>query len=179
MSDRDNQGQVLVFTGNGKGKTTAALGTALRAAGYGYRVLIVQFIKGTWHSGEIDALERLPQIQLVRSGQGFYKMGGDDLPESVHRDAAAEGLGRARKAMLGGRCDVLILDEINNAVQTGLIALEDLLFLLEDRPAGVDLILTGRDVAPEVVERAHLVTEMREIKHPFQQGITARKGLDF
>lgn len=179
MADRDDQGQVLVFTGNGKGKTTAALGTALRAAGYGYRVLIIQFIKGTWHSGEIDALERLPQIQLIRSGAGFYKMGGDDLPESVHRDAAAEGLAKARRAMLAGRHEVIILDEVNNAVKTGLIALDDLLFLLDDRPAGVDLILTGRDAAPEVVQRAHLVTEMREIKHPFQQGVTARKGLDF
>ena len=179
MNERDNRGQVLVFTGNGKGKTTAALGTALRAAGHGYRVAIIQFIKGTWNSGEVDAISRMGQIELIRCGAGFYKMAGDDLPEEVHRKAAAQGLATARSKMLAGRHQLVILDEINNAVHTGLIALEDLLLLLEDRPEGVDLILTGRDAAPEIVERAHLVTEMREVKHPFQQGITARKGIDF
>ncbi len=179
MSDRDGDGLVLVFTGNGKGKTTAALGTALRAVGYGYRVCIIQFIKGTWHSGELDAIERMGNVELMRSGQGFYKMGGDDLPEEVHRKAAAEGMAAARSRMRSGRYEVVILDEINNAVHAGLVPLEDLLLLIEDRPLGVDLVLTGRDAAPEVIERAHLVTEMREIKHPFQQGITARKGIDY
>jgi len=173
------RGLLLVLTGNGKGKTTAALGTALRAAGYGFKVAIIQFIKGTWHYGELDALKRLPQIELHRSGAGFYKIMGDDLPEEVHRKAAAEGLALARQKLTSGRYRLVILDEVNNAVQTGLLSLEDLLGLIDDRPRDVDLMLTGRDAAPEVVERADLVTEMKEIKHPFQQGILAKKGIDY
>lgn len=173
------RGLLLVLTGNGKGKTTAALGTAVRAAGYGYKVAIIQFIKGTWHYGELDALKRLPQIELHRSGAGFYKIMGDDLPEEVHRKAAAEGLALARQKLTSGRYQLVILDEVNNAVQTGLLSLEDLLGLIDDRPHEVDLMLTGRDAAPEVVERADLVTEMKEIKHPFQQGILAKKGIDY
>ena len=173
------QGLVLIFTGNGKGKTTAALGTALRAAGYGLRVVCVQFIKGTWHSGEVDALARLPQIELHRSGAGFYRMAGDDLPEDVHKKAALHGLALARQKMLSGRYRVVILDEINNAVHTGLLPLVEVLDLLDDRPPEVDVILTGRDADEELVARAHLVTDMREVKHPFQQGIMARKGIDY
>jgi cob(I)alamin adenosyltransferase len=173
------RGLILVFTGNGKGKTTAALGTALRAIGYGHRVAIIQFIKGTWKYGEMDALERIPEIELHRSGAGFYKIMGDQLPDEVHRQAAAQGLALAREKMRSGRYQLVILDEINNAVHTGLLRVEDVLGLLDDKPEGLDLILTGRDAAPEVQERADLVTEMREIKHPFQKGILAKKGIDY
>lgn len=175
----EDQGLVLVYTGSGKGKTTAALGTALRAAGYGFRVAMIQFIKGTWHSGEVDALERFELIELHRCGAGFYKMKGDDQPEEVHRKAARQGLALARDKLLCGRYRVVVLDEINNAVHAGLLTVEDLVDLLDDRPPGVDLVLTGRDAAPEVVQRAHLVTDMQEVKHPFAQGITARKGIDY
>ncbi len=174
-----SRGLTLVFTGNGKGKTTAALGTALRAAGYGHKVAIVQFIKGTWHSGELDALARLPQIEINRCGEGFYKIQGDDKPEEVHLAAARAGLALAREKLQSGRYQLVILDEINNAVHTGLLKVEDLTALIADKPAQVDLIVTGRDAAPEVVKLADLVTEMREVKHPFQQGLLARKGIDF
>jgi cob(I)alamin adenosyltransferase len=174
-----DRGLVLVFTGNGKGKTTAALGTALRAIGYGHRVAIIQFIKGTWRYGEMDALERIPEIELHRSGAGFYKIMGDNLPDEVHRQAARDGLELAREKLRSGRYRLVILDEINNAVHTGLLDVRDVLGLIDDKPDGVDLILTGRDAAPEVQERADLVTEMREIKHPFQKGILARKGIDY
>jgi cob(I)alamin adenosyltransferase len=173
------RGLLLVLTGNGKGKTTAALGTALRAAGYGHRVAIVQFIKGTWHYGEIDALKRLPQIELHRMGAGFYKIMGDDLPEETHREAAREGVELARQKVKTGRYKLVILDEINNAVHTGLVKLEEVLGIIEERHRDVDLMLTGRDAAPEVIELADLVTEMKEIKHPFQQGILAKKGIDY
>jgi cob(I)alamin adenosyltransferase len=173
------RGLVLVFTGNGKGKTTAALGTALRAVGYGRRVAIIQFIKGTWRYGEMDALERIPEIELHRVGAGFYKIMGDTLPEEVHRQAARDGLELAREKLRGGRYHLVILDEINNAVHAGLLGVQDVLGLIDDRPEEIDLILTGRDAAPEVQERADLVTEMREIKHPFQKGILARKGIDY
>jgi cob(I)alamin adenosyltransferase len=173
------RGLILVFTGHGKGKTTAALGTALRAIGYGHRVAIIQFIKGTWRYGEMDALERLPEIELHRSGAGFYKIMGDTLPEEVHRKAARDGLELARDKLRSGNFQLVILDEINNAVRAGLLSVEDVLGLIDDKPPSVDLILTGRDAAPEVQERADLVTEMREIKHPFQKGILAKKGIDY
>jgi cob(I)alamin adenosyltransferase len=178
-NEDSSRGLILVFTGNGKGKTTAALGTALRATGYGHRVAIVQFIKGTWHYGEMDALARIDEIELFRTGAGFYKIMGDNLPEEVHRKAAEEGLKLAREKMRSGRYQLVILDEINNAVRTGLLAVEDVLNLIEDKPDHVDLILTGRDAAPEILERADLVTEMREVKHPFQQGVLAKKGIDY
>jgi cob(I)alamin adenosyltransferase len=187
MGEADNKreqkaparGLVLVFTGNGKGKTTAALGTALRAAGYGLKVAIIQFIKGTWHYGELDALERIPQIEIHRSGAGFYKIMGDELPEEVHRQAAQEGLELARQKIRSERYRLVILDEINNAIHTGLLELDELLKLIDEKPKTVDLLITGRDAAPELVERADLVTEMKEIKHPFQQGILAKKGIDY
>jgi len=179
QAERSARGLVLVLTGNGKGKTTAALGTALRAAGYGFKVAIIQFIKGTWHYGEIDALKRIPQIEIHRTGAGFYKIMGDDLPEEVHRKAAGEGLALARDKLRSGRYRLVILDEVNNAVHTGLLALDDVLQVIDEKPEDVDLMLTGRDAAPEVMERADLVTEMKEIKHPFQQGILAKKGIDY
>jgi cob(I)alamin adenosyltransferase len=177
--DEKSRGLVLVFTGHGKGKTTAALGTALRAIGYGHRVAILQFIKGTWRYGEMDTIARLPEIELHRCGAGFYKIMGDTLPEEVHRQAARAGLELAREKIRSGAFQLVILDEINNAVHTGLLSVQDVLALIDDRPEGVDLLLTGRDAAPEIQERADLVTEMREIKHPFQKGILAKKGIDY
>jgi cob(I)alamin adenosyltransferase len=173
------RGLVLVFTGNGKGKTTAALGTAIRAVGYGHRVAIIQFIKGTWHYGEMDGLGRIPEIELHRSGAGFYKIMGDTLPEEVHRKAAREGLELAREKLRSGRYQLVILDEINNAIHTGLLEVSEVLDLLEDKLDFVDVILTGRNAAPEILERADLVTEMNEVKHPFQRGILAKKGIDY
>lgn len=181
MSERaeTKRGLILVFTGNGKGKTTSALGTALRAVGYGHRVAIIQFIKGTWHYGEMDALEKIPEIELHRTGAGFYKIMGDNLPEELHRQAAHEGLELARERMHSGRYQLVILDEINNAVRTGLLEISEVTALIDGKPESVDLILTGRDAAPEIIERADLVTEMREIKHPFHKGILAKKGIDY
>jgi cob(I)alamin adenosyltransferase len=177
--EKKDKGLVLVFTGNGKGKTTAALGTALRATGYGHRVAIVQFIKGTWHYGEMDALEKIELIELHRSGAGFYKIMGDDLPEEAHREAARRGVELAGEKLRSGRYQLVILDEINNAVHTGLLDEEDVVSLIEAKPPQVDLILTGRDARQRIVELADLVTEMKEVKHPFQQGILARKGVDY
>ena len=174
------RGLVIVNTGDGKGKTTAALGTALRAVGYGWHVLILQFIKGTWKYGEMEAIKRLePEVELVRMGKGFYKILNDNLPEEVHKEAAREALAFAREQMHSGKYDLIILDEINVALQTGLLDVKDVLTLLEDRPAGLHLILTGRGAPPEIVERADMVTEMREVKHPYQQGIKAQRGIDY
>jgi cob(I)alamin adenosyltransferase len=173
-------GLVIVNTGDGKGKTTAALGTALRACGYGLKVVMIQFIKGPWRSGEhVSAARLAPDLELIRAGKGFYKIMGDRLPEEVHRKAAAEGLQLAAGKIDGAACDVLILDEINNAVSDGLLKIDDVLALVDRKPPAMHLILTGRNAHPALIERAHMVTEMREVKHPYRQGILAQKGIDF
>ncbi len=173
-------GLVMVNTGNGKGKTTAALGTGLRACGYGFKVLMIQFVKGPWKSGEQKAVEALaPNFKLVKTGKGFFKIMGDRLPEEEHKEAARLGLEYAGKAIASGEFDLVILDEINNAIADGLLTVEPLLEILDSRPYAQHLILTGRNAHPEVIRRAHLVTEMTEVKHPYQQGILAQKGIDF
>ena len=178
-AQRQKPGLVLINTGNGKGKTTAALGVALRHAGYGRKVLVLQFIKGTWHYGELEALKLIPDITLVRSGAGFYRILDDKYPEEVHRKAAAEGLALARLAVSSGEYTLVVLDEIIYAIGEGLLALADVVSLLALRRPEVSVILTGRDAPPELVELADTVTEMREIKHPFQQGVLALKGIDY
>jgi len=173
-------GLVIVNTGNGKGKTTAALGTALRACGYGQKVLMIQFVKGPWKSGEQLAAGRLaPEFELVKTGKGFFKIMNDRLPEEDHKEAARLGLELAKEKVLSGAYDLIILDEINNAIADGLLPVESLLELLDVRPETLHIIITGRNAHPKVIERAHLVTEMTEIKHPYAQGILAQKGIDF
>jgi len=165
---------VIVHTGNGKGKTTAALGVVLRASGYGHKILIVQFIKGSWRYGEMDALARFDNVELLRVGKGFVGILGDKLPFSEHQAAACAGLAEARKKIMAGEYDLVVLDEINNAVYMDLVPLDDVLDLVENRPAKTSLILTGRYAHPRLIALAGLVTEMRDIKHPsgaFRKGI--------
>ncbi|MBI5482150.1 MAG: cob(I)yrinic acid a,c-diamide adenosyltransferase [Deltaproteobacteria bacterium] len=175
----ERRGLILVNTGDGKGKTTAALGTALRAVGYGQKVLVIQFIKGTWHYGELDAVARIPEITLVRAGKGFYKIIDDKFTEAEHREAAAAGLAFARESIAKNEHSLVILDEINVAVSLGLLDLADVIGLLDLKPPHMSLILTGRNAHPDVIARADTVTEMREIKHAFKQGILAKRGIDF
>lgn len=180
MKEKGKHGFIIVYTGNGKGKTTAALGMALRAIGRGWRVLMIQFMKGTWHYAELDAAKRLaPDLEIIPMGKGFYKILDDHYTDEEHRAAARAALEFAHGKMLSNQYDLLILDEINNAVSTGLLPLADLLKFLEDKPSDFNLVLTGRGAPPELIERADLVTEMREIKHPYQKGIFAQKGIDF
>lgn len=178
----EKHGLVLIHTGDGKGKTTAALGLAVRAWGDGFRVLILQFIKGGWTYGELKTLEALGQLdegrmEVRQCGLGFTRKG--DTDETEHRQAAADALAAAKAAILSGDWDLIILDEINYAVKFGLITQEDVLALLDIRPPALHLVLTGRDAAPALVERADLVTEMKCIKHPYQQGIKAQQGIEF
>ena len=176
----EKTGLVIVNTGDGKGKTTAALGTALRACGYGLKVVMIQFIKGPWKSGEQISAGRLaPEFELIKAGKGFYKIMGDRLPEEVHLKAAAEGFRLAEEKILQDGCDVLILDGINNAVSDGLLTLDQLLSLVDRKPRAMHLIITGRNAHESLIQRANMVTEMREIKHPYRQGILAQKGIDF
>ncbi len=175
-------GLVIVLTGDGKGKTTAASGQALRAAGAGLRVAIVQFIKGAWQTGEVRAIRRsgLP-IEVVRSGRGFTieRLRDPRIPMSDHAAAAQAGLARARELVSGGAVDLVVLDEIFGAVTAGLIGETDVLALLDARRPETHLVLTGRGAPTAVVARADLVSEVRLIKHPYALGVRAQRGIEF
>ena len=180
MKEKGKHGFVIVYTGDGKGKTTAALGMAFRAVGRGWKVLMVQFMKGTWHYAELDTAKRLaPDLEIVPMGMGFYKILDDHHTEEEHREAATAALQFAHDKMLSGEYDLLILDEVNNALNTGLLSLDQVMRFLDSKPPDFNIVLTGRGAPPELIERADLVTEMREVKHPYQKGIFAQKGIDF
>jgi cob(I)alamin adenosyltransferase len=180
MKEKGKHGFIIVYTGDGKGKTTAALGMAFRAIGRGWKVLMVQFMKGTWHYAELDTARRLaPDLEIVPMGKGFYKILDDHYTEEEHRAAALAALEFAKSSMLSGEYDLLILDEANNALSTGLLPLPVLMTLLDEKPPDFNIVLTGRNAPQALIDRADLVTEMREIKHPYQKGIFAQKGIDF
>ncbi|MEK7181416.1 MAG: cob(I)yrinic acid a,c-diamide adenosyltransferase [Patescibacteria group bacterium] len=171
----------LVFTGNGKGKTTAALGQGLRSIGEGRRVLMVQFIKGPWKSGEDTSYKKLaPYLKIVKKGKGFVGILGDKLPRSVHIKAAQDALKYAKKEVSTGKWQMLIMDEISNAIKLKLITLKDTLNLLNFARSRVEhIIFTGRDAPKKFIQLADLVTEMKEIKHPYMKGVKAKKGLEY
>lgn len=174
------RGLVLVNTGDGKGKTTAALGTILRAVGYGHRCLIVQFIKGSWTYGEMKSIKRLePEVEFYRMGKGFVGIVDDTLPREEHEQAARDALHFARDRLASGDYRLVLLDEVFVAVQLNLITKDDVLSVLDARPPQTTLILTGRGAPAEVIERADTVTEMREIKHAYRKGILAQRGVDY
>lgn len=175
-----DRGLVIVYTGKGKGKTTAALGIVLRAVGHGYRVGMIQFIKGEWYYGELTSSKRLePEFEMIAAGKGFVGIIDDDHPVEDHQQAARQALAIAREKLVSGAYDVLILDEINYAVKLNLLSEKDILDLISARPQKTTLVLTGNYASESVVQAADLVTEMREIKHPYQSGIKAKKGIDF
>ena len=173
-------GLTIVYTGKGKGKTTAALGIALRAVGYKKKICMIQFIKGSWHYGEMDSSKRLgPEFEIVAIGKGFVGIIDDKSPKEDHREIAKEAIRISNEKIQSGNYDIVILDEINYAVNLELISVNDVLNLIKSKPSDVDMILTGNYAKDEVIKLADLVTEMREIKHPFQNGIKAKKGIDF
>jgi cob(I)alamin adenosyltransferase len=174
------KGLVIVYTGGGKGKTSAALGLVLRAVGYNHKVCMVQFVKGSWHYGELDSAKRLaPEFELITAGKGFVGILDDKSPREEHVKAANDTLAISREKIMSDKFDVVILDEINYAIQLELLKLDDVLQLIKAKPAELDLVLTGNHATKEVIELADLVTEMKEIKHPFKSGIKAKKGIDF
>jgi len=173
------KGLILVNTGNGKGKTTAALGMGMRAWGQGMRVLVLQFIKGNWKYGELEAAERMGADFVIRQmGEGFVK-GCSEEGMKEHQNAALEALETASAEMVAGQWDMVILDEINYAIKFGLVSVKKVLALLNNKPASLHIVLTGRDAHADIIEIADLVTEMKEIKHPYKQGIKAQKGIEF
>lgn len=170
-------GLVQVYTGNGKGKTTAALGVALRAAGHRLKVLMVQFLKGGIAYGELSAAKKLaPYLKIVPAGRECFVDKRNPDPADIR--CARKGWILAERAVFGGEYAVVILDEIHVAVKYGLVPLEALAGLIKNKPAGVELILTGRYAHPEVVRLADLVTEMKEKKHYYRKGVESRVGID-
>jgi cob(I)alamin adenosyltransferase len=175
----NTQGLTIVNTGNGKGKTTAALGLALRAWGNGLKVLILQFIKGNWKYGELKAVQQLgPNLVIRQMGEGFTQQ--DDKGESEkHRLAAQKTLEIAKQEMESGCWDMIILDELNYAIKFGLIEIDKALELIILKPKQMHLVITGRDAKEEIIACADLVTEMKEVKHPYKAGIKAQRGIEF
>jgi cob(I)alamin adenosyltransferase len=176
----DDKGLLIVYTGPGKGKTTCALGTAFRAVGQGLRVMMVQFIKGSWHYGELDAAEMLGEgrFEIKPMGRGFVKLGqAEQDPEDLRLCEQAWEFGRAQ--MDSGKYDLVVLDEINYVISYRMLDPDKVVAALAARPERVHVICTGRNAHPKLVELADLVTEMREIKHPYTKGILAQRGIDY
>jgi cob(I)alamin adenosyltransferase len=174
------KGLIIVHTGPGKGKTTAALGTAFRAVGQGLKVLMVQFIKGSWHYGELDAARMLGEdrLRILPMGRGFVKVGAEKPdPEDVR--LVEEAWQFASEKIRSGEFDLVILDEINYAISYKMLDAEKVVQVLKQKPEMVHVILTGRNAHPCLLECADLVTEMREVKHPYQKGIAAQRGIEY
>ncbi len=171
------RGLVEIFTGDGKGKTTAALGLALRALGNNLRVHIVFFMKGEYHYSEREILPLLPNISFSAFGQEHFVDKANLKPEEI--EEARKALNKAREVINSGNYDMVILDEINVAVDWKLLEISDVLQLIKNKPKNLELILTGRYADPRIIEAADLVTEMVKIKHPYDTGVKARRGIDF
>jgi len=176
-SEPFTKGLVQVFTGEGKGKTTAALGTVIRALGHGLRVYIVYFMKGSYPYGERNILSKLPNATMTGFGSLEFIDPADVKPEE--KEQARQALAAAREAMLSGSYDLVVLDEVNLAAAWKLVELDEVVRLITDKPQNVELILTGRQADTKLVQLADLVTEMLKIKHPYDKGIVARKGIEY
>lgn len=177
LRERLEKGLVQVYTGDGKGKTSAAFGVVLRAVGRGFRVFVVQFIKGGFDYGELYSVKHLPNIELRAFGRGEFVT--QVPPDEKDVKLAGEAFALAEKVVKSGEWDFVVLDEVNVAVHLGLLDVKDVVRLVKEKPAHVELVLTGRYAPREVVEVADLVTEMKEVKHPFRQGVKPRKGVEF
>jgi len=175
--EKYQKGLIIVITGDGKGKTTSAMGQAMRAAGHGKKILIIQFMKGKKY-GEVLCTEKcIPDISIIQCGLDSFVM--KDNPAPVDIELAQQGLKIAQEASASGNYDMLILDEINVAMDFKLVAIKDVLDLIKNKPAGMDIILTGRYAPAEIIDAADTVSEVREIKHHYSQGIKERAGIEF
>lgn len=177
--EKGEKGLVILYTGEGKGKTTAALGLVLRAVGYKKKCLIVQFGKA-WFTGELVGIERLaPYVKIIQGGKGFLGILGSKVSKKDHKKAAAESYELLYKELTSGKWDIVVADEIVGAVSSGVLELNKAVKLIKSKPTNLDLVLTGHYASQKLIQMADLVTEMQEVKHPFQKGILAKKGIDF
>jgi len=178
---RDTQhrvkGLVEVFTGNGKGKTSAAMGIVLRSVGQGLRAYIAFFMKGNYPYGEQDCLARLPNVTIARFGHEYFV--DPNNPKEEEKEEARKALSAARQAMLSGDYDLVVLDEVNVAASWKLVEVEEVIRLVREKPENVELILTGRYADARLIEMADLVTEMVEVRHPYHKGVLGRRGIDY
>lgn len=180
LEPKKKVGLIVVLTGYGKGKTTSALGMALRATGHGMKVCIIHFMKGDMYAGEIDGLKRLgPNVELHLMGKGFCGIQGNPYPYEEHRANAQDAVRLTRGKITSGYYDMVILDEINNALKLKLVDLPQVMEMIDLKPPLMHLVLTGRDAPPEMIERADTVTEMREVKHAYRKEIEPQKGIDY
>lgn len=179
MPAASNKGYVIVLTGDGKGKTTSALGMAVRAIGQGLQVIMLQFLKGSWKYGELETAKRLaPDLTLRQLGSGFVQVDPDN-PDPNDVETAREAWEVSKAALMSGEYGMVILDEINGTIAYGLLPVDEVVAALEQRPPKVHVVLTGRSAHPRLIEMADLVTEMTEIKHPYRDGRPAKKGIEF
>jgi len=180
LEPKEKKGLVVVITGGGKEKTTAALGIAVRACGHNMRVAIMQFMKGDLYSGEWDGIRRMNcAVELIPTGKGFCGIQGNPYPFQEHRENAQEALRLAREKMKRGEVDILILDEVNNALHLKLVDLEQILDLIAGKPPFLHLVLTGRNAPARVIELADTVSEIKEVKHAYRKEIEPQPGIDY
>ena len=174
-----HRGLIIVNTGPGKGKTTAAMGTALRAVGNGMKVLMLQFLKGSWHYGELDAVKAFgDNFVMKQMGRGFVKVGGAETdPEDIR--LVEEAWEEARQEINSGKWDLVVLDEINYAISYGMLDPAKVADALKHKPEQVHVILTGRNAHPTIVELADTVTEMKQVKHAYEKGVMAQRGIEY
>lgn len=179
-SDRPAAGLLIVYTGDGKGKTTAALGMCVRAVGYDWKICLIQFVKGSWKYGELKGLERLaPNVEQHVVGEGFVGIIDDNKEIEEHRRAAEVGIELAIEKIQSGRYELVILDELNVAFKLELVTKAQIDSLLAAAGDKQHLVITGRDCPDWLIDKADLVTEMKEVKHPFRKGIKAARGIDW
>ena|SRR3989338_965741 len=185
-----NRGLTIIYVGDGKGKTTAAMGMAFRALGKGLNVGVLQFVKGEWPSGEIELMEvlgkkkvfngrEIGKLHLEVLGKGFVKILGDKKPFKVHKAAAVAGVKKAKEMLKSNKYNLVVLDELLSAYEEKLIKISDVESVISAKPANVYLVITGHKLPPRLRAKADLVTEMKMVKHPYYKGILAQRGIDY
>jgi len=180
MKPEKRVGLVVVITGYGKGKTSSAVGMALRACGHNMKVSIIQFMKGDLYTGEWDGIKKLAcDVELIPTGMGFCGIQGNPFPYAVHREAAQQAVQMAKEKIVSGKYDVVVLDEINNALKLNLVDLDQVLDLIRSKSELTHMVLTGRDAHPDVIRLADTVSEVAEVKHAYRKGIEPQPGIDY